>query len=152
MLLWKYLDVNNERPEKAILLASDTNEGEAAARINRAALQELLPGTGFEVRRVDGLDARPRSPTDALNAAIKSAGVGPADKVIINITGGYKSTIPSLTYLAVRHKWQLWFLHETVDQGVMLKYGATETAEDQGVMLKYGATETAEFFPTRVPR
>lgn len=109
------------RPLEAIyLLSSNTPPGELSAEINKELLRELHPGLAIETCIVDGLDAQFIDPTPPLRKIMEPRANGrPA---YVNITGGFKGTVPSLAYISAQHDWLLYYQHETLDKPVRLKF------------------------------
>jgi putative CRISPR-associated protein (TIGR02619 family) len=109
-------------PERLVLLSSDTPEGWLAAGVNESVLRELFSKLTVERRKVSGLDVRFRDTQTALNTVFDEYRLQANDHVIINITGGFKGTIPFLTHFARTHAWELYFQHESQDSAVLLPF------------------------------
>ncbi|MBZ5506045.1 MAG: hypothetical protein LAO78_11210 [Acidobacteriia bacterium] len=109
-------------PKRSVLLSSDTPEGWLAAGINEFVLRELFPEIPVERRKVSGLDVRFSNTQAALKTVFDEYGIQDRDHVIINITGGFKGTIPFLSYFARAHAWELYFQHESQDSAVLLPF------------------------------
>jgi putative CRISPR-associated protein (TIGR02619 family) len=108
--------------DRIVLLSSDTNEGLFAANVNVAVLRELFPAMNPEVKQIAGLDVSFTGAQAALARVFDDYRLQKGDSVILNITGGFKGTIPFLTHFAQKNDWKLYFQHETRNSAVLLPF------------------------------
>jgi putative CRISPR-associated protein (TIGR02619 family) len=123
------------RPDRLVLLCSDTNPGKFAAHINEEVLRELNPRLPVESKEVPNLDVQFKDIRAALEHIFEQDyRLQPGDRVTLNITGGYKGTIPFLTYFAMKNKdWQLYFQHRENNSTVRLEFkdGEPQAEEEE---------------------
>jgi putative CRISPR-associated protein (TIGR02619 family) len=129
------LKSKNKTIAEAWLLASGTPEGRLAAEVNRQLfLKEPLVGLvkmsssdvirGWDERFIDitpplyDLVARKKS---ALQQQLPRSA-----QVYFNITGGFKGAIPSITALAVRNSWRIYYQHETLKASTYFVFDETQ--------------------------
>jgi len=108
-------------PDKLVLLASDTEEGEFAAQVNEATFRALLPWISLAVTRVKNLDERFSDFSQSIGQSVNEYRESGADNVVFNITGGYKGAIPAITALAISGGWTLYYQHERSGDGAYLR-------------------------------
>lgn len=115
-------------PERLVLLCSDTNKGKFAAHINAEALHHLHPEIPVEAKHVPHLDVEFKDTRVELRRIFDEVyRLRKGDQVTINITGGYKGTIPFLTWFAIKNDWKLYFQHLEHDSAVRLDFKDGET-------------------------
>jgi len=109
-------------PDKLVLLASDTEEGELAAKVNEAVFRTLHPWMTFAVSRVKNLNVKFADFTRSIEGLVNEHQESGADRVVFNVTGGYKGAIPCITALARDKGWLLYCQHEDAGYGVYLQF------------------------------
>jgi putative CRISPR-associated protein (TIGR02619 family) len=122
-------------PVHLALLSSDTEECWFAAKINERVLQYIYRKKVDEIRveavRVPKLDLEFHHTTQSLAEVVSAKRESGRDQVIVNFTGGYKGTVPSITYLALEGRWLLYYQHESQKRGVYLQYKAGRLVESE---------------------
>ncbi|MEO0231983.1 MAG: putative CRISPR-associated protein, partial [candidate division WOR-3 bacterium] len=101
------------------LLCSDTILSRLAGEIIKDILSQLINNQRIETKVIGGLQIWDRKEFNAgmsnLISEIYSIAGGYWDNVIINITGGYKATIPYLTILAQINRCPIYYIFEETD-------------------------------------
>ncbi|MCM8808388.1 MAG: putative CRISPR-associated protein [Candidatus Omnitrophica bacterium] len=101
------------------LLCSDTILSRLAGQIIKDVLLQLFNNRRIETKVIGGLQIWDRKEFNAgmsnLISEIYSIADGYWDNVIINITGGYKATIPYLTILAQINRCPIYYIFEDTD-------------------------------------
>ena len=126
------IEERGERLVRVVLIASGTPEGQLAAEVIRSVLMQpecfqLAPAT-VEVERVIGLDETFRDQyarlQEVVSRQIEQAGA--PERVYLNLTGGFKGTVPFLTMIAREQGYALYYQHErqSVSEVVELSPGA----------------------------
>ncbi len=117
------------------LLTSDTNDGETAAHTIKKSLEfiikEIYEYNSVEViiNRVKGLN--PEEKEDFLNKGIRNLLNVLYDikhenikddqyKYVLNITGGYRTSVPYLVYFASGFDLDIYYIYEWSDYGIIL--------------------------------
>jgi len=101
------------------LLCSDTILSRLAGQIIKDILSKLFNNRRIETKVIGGLQIWDRKEFNAgmsnLISEIYSIADGYWDNVIVNITGGYKATIPYLTILAQINRCPIYYIFEDTD-------------------------------------
>ncbi len=124
-----------EKLERLVLLASDTPEGKLAARVVQRVLSTpacfQLDAT-VEVAEISGLNATFENQLERLGGAIDEhkSHVAPPRRVYINLTGGFKGTVPFLTQLAWTHGYALYYQHEVQSRSEIVELPGVQVAPD----------------------
>ncbi|MCX8042437.1 MAG: putative CRISPR-associated protein, partial [Thermodesulfobacteriaceae bacterium] len=108
------------------LLSSDTILSRLAGEILKDVLPKLesFENAKIELRVIKGLQVKDRKKfnegmSNLITEIYKIAG-GSWDNVIINITGGYKATIPFLTILAQINRCLIYYIFEETDSLIQI--------------------------------
>ena len=116
-----------------VLLASDTPAGKLAARVVQHVLTtpacfQLAPAT-VELKPVPGLNETFQNQFERLSSALDEqvGHVAPPRRVYINLTGGFKGTVPFLTQLAWNRGYALYYQHEAQSKSEIVEF-AHETS------------------------
>lgn len=143
------------------LLCSDTILSRLAGEIIKDVLLQLINNRRIETKVIGGLQIWDRKEFNAgmsnLISEIYSIAGGYWDNVIINITGGYKATIPYLTILAQINRCPIYYIFEETDAlikiptipfstewfdwGTLEKYEKYLTKLDKGITNKHEVQE-----------
>jgi putative CRISPR-associated protein (TIGR02619 family) len=111
-----------------VLLASDTPEGKLAARVIQHVLTtpacfQLAPAA-IEVVPVPGLNETFQNQFERLSSALgkQVCHVAPPRHVYINLTGGFKGTVPFLTQIAWNGGFALYYQHEAQSKSEIVEF------------------------------
>jgi CRISPR-associated protein (Cas_APE2256) len=109
--------------QRIVLLGSDTPEGKLALAVNKAVMCAHFRPEIYAIT-VSGLDARFQDITAAIKAVIEGLCNPGSDDIYVNLTGGFKGTVVSLTCLAVmpEHRWRLYYQHESLACGFIAEF------------------------------
>ena len=132
------LEAIRERGEtlgRLVLLASDTPEGKLAARVVQRVLSTpacFQLDAAVEVAKIPGLNATFENQLERLGGAIDEhkRQVAPPRRVYINLTGGFKGTVPFLTQLAWMHGYALYYQHEVQSRSEIVELPGAQAAPD----------------------
>ena len=135
---WK-LEAIKERGEalqRLVLLASDTPEGKLAARVIQHVLTtpecfQLAPAK-VEVVPVPGLNETFENQFEKLTRALAEQvdHVASPRRVYINMTGGFKGTVPFLTQIAWNCGHALYYQHEAQSKSEIVELPGARVAPD----------------------
>jgi hypothetical protein len=126
--------------DRIVLLASDTEVGKACGRINERLLRSAVFWRGgaaesdVVLKVLEGLNPKPKdenAPLPEISSQIRRIVEEHADspdrELYVNITGGYKGTVPPLTHVCwsekYRNRAKLLYMHETMRATVVLSPG-----------------------------
>jgi len=122
-------------PDRVLLLASHTHEGQMAAEINEELMHCYLfkPPASISCERVDDLNTTNDDFSGLFGtlAQILSRYDKKSDNLVFNVTGGFKGLIPPLTWLA-EHQFPgapLFYLHEEMTSAVSIEFPKTPAPE-----------------------
>jgi len=114
------------------LLYSDTALSRLVAEILYRVLSDYQPYDELkdcetkEPIKIEGLQTWDRNAFNKgmvnLIQTIENISLEYWENVVINITGGYKATIPYLTILAQIHKWPIYYIFENTDALIKIPY------------------------------
>jgi CRISPR/Cas system-associated protein Csm6 len=92
---------------------------------------QLEPAT-VEVAEILGLNATFENQFERLSGALAehTRQVAPPRRVYINLTGGFKGTVPFLTQLAWTHGYALYYQHEAQSKSEIVELAGTRVAPD----------------------
>jgi CRISPR/Cas system-associated protein Csm6 len=85
-----------------------------------------------EVAEISGLNATFENQLERLRGAIDNhkSLVAPPRRVYINLTGGFKGTVPFLTQLALTHGYALYYQHEAQAKSEIVELAGARVAPD----------------------
>lgn len=134
----------NPEHDRIVLLSSDTAEGKFCARINAQLMHEFLlapicSGTvdfskadtcnackSISVEVVDKMESKTefKGITEELEKIVKRYADTRRRQTFLNMTGGYKGAIPSLTWLCYEKypECPLFYQHESMDKAVRIDF------------------------------
>jgi len=117
--------------DRIVLLASDTPQGKFCARVNESLMREFVfsrPCTDVEstcVEVIKGLEAREHGFACQIVDSIEeiwSRHAG-ASETIVNITGGFKGTVPALTWRCERtENCSMFYTHDSMDRAETITF------------------------------
>jgi hypothetical protein len=135
--LWSTYKIALARPDLKldgiVLLASDTTEGNFAARLNQSVMKSpeyqaklnwgRLP---VALETVEGLDAEVNNPQVALKTLIDHHHKS-KKKVRLNITGGYKGLAAHIGELTFTNHYNYFYLHESLLEPFFVRDGNVDS-------------------------
>ncbi|MBY0502557.1 MAG: hypothetical protein K2X03_01520 [Bryobacteraceae bacterium] len=100
--------------DRLLLLHSDTDEGRLAAKVNAEILRTTWGWSDVVMAEVQALNEAFVDVHQRLaDCFAQHVPESPKPEVVVNITGGYKGTIPALTLIAAANKWMMYCKHES---------------------------------------
>jgi len=123
VLLKKRQREGDPPPSRIILLASETPDGILAGEVCLDLMKTMfrpIDCKGLVI--VKGLNTEFIDTTEKLWEAMEPELRRAEGAVQVNMTGGYKGTIPSLTTLAATYGWRLFYQHESLHEIVELSF------------------------------
>lgn len=115
------VDSHGYKPERLLLICTLTEDGLMAGRVNQTLFQEqagkLLPAS-VTVDLLKEPDRGDDFLTWLRRLEEMVGGAAAAQLAIVNITGGFKGLAPTMTMLAIRRGWWIFYRHEVhMDRG-----------------------------------
>ena len=139
--LLEAIEKRGETLQRLVLLASDTPAGKLAARVVQHVLTTpacfQLACDAVEVVPVPGLNETFENQFGRLSSALDEQvrHVAPPRRVYINMTGGFKGTVPFLTQLAWTRGYALYYQHEAQSKSEIVELEGARVVPDAQPMV-----------------
>jgi putative CRISPR-associated protein (TIGR02619 family) len=156
-----------DREDRIYLLHSETTDGEICAELVKSLLEKNLNCKNVKLQKINGLQVQDavrfrrhgiQNLFEQLRKIVDAAPSHERSEVILNVTGGYKSTIPYITLYGLLSRIKVVYLFEHSNTLIELPpapvnfdYGRLAPAHDALLTLcKKGGMPKEEFFK-RIP-
>ena len=127
--------------DRIVLLSSATDQGGFCAKVNEQLMKSYLfvpPNEAREsyIEPIEGLDAKKGCFTYNIATSLEKiwSRHEASEETIINITGGFKGTVPALTWRLYRTKTEnkrMIYAHESMDRVEVVKFKDNELDQNQ---------------------